>query len=224
MARIKRTSDYLTELQNKGYPRCDEFRRLYAAWVTDFEVKSLLNFLNLSSEEKDSIKPKYLGENTYNNFRGIAFEEFCFNLLSKVLKDISLDGTVELFWNEKILTEEFYLFENGQFKKHPKFKAVDLVLGQSEDMLIHPFIILSCKVWQSTNWLDEDKAILDNIRSRYPYVLGYSLCMNLSAPPVSLISAQRNGLKVFDFSRQGKLEELITDIKQVLMEIRKNAS
>ena len=115
------------------------------------------------------------------------------------------------------------MFENGQFKKYPKYKAVDIAIGKQEDNLIHPLIIISCKIWQSTNWLDEDRAILDNIRNRYPNVLGYSLCMSLSVPPVSLISSQRTGLRVFDLSKHGKLNEFIGDIKEVLKEVKKNA-
>jgi hypothetical protein len=164
-----------------------------------------------------------LGENTYNNFRGIVFEEFCFDILDKTIKDSGTEDTVELFWNKKILTEEFYIFENGEFKKYPKYKAVDIAIGKRKDNLIHPLMVISCKIWQSTNWLDEDRAILDNIRNRYPNVLGYSLCMSLSVPPVSLISSQRTGLKVFDLSKDGQLIEFISDIKKVLTEVKKSA-
>jgi len=223
MARIKKTSDYLDELRNKGYKRYNDFLNLYKKWKKELNVKALSEFLDIIWQEKDNIKPKYLGENTYNNFRGIAFEEFCFDILDKTIKESGAENAVELFWNEKILTEEFYMFENGGFKKYPKRKAVDVAIGKREDNLIHPLIIISCKIWQSTNWLDEDRAILDNIRNRYPNVLGYSLYMSLSVPPVSLISSQRTGLKVFDLSKDGKLSEFIGDIKEVLTEIKKNA-
>jgi len=222
MARIKKTSDYLKELQNKDYSRYSELFSLYDNWKKELDIEALSNFLKIIWEEKDDIKPKYLGENTYNNFRGIAFEEFCFDILDKAIKESKAENAVELFWNEKILTEEFYMFENGGFKKYPKHKAVDVAIGKREDNLIHPLIIISCKIWQSTNWLDEDRAILDNIRNRYPNVLGYSLCMSLSVPPVSLISSQRTGLRVFDLSQNGKLNEFISDIKEVLTEVKKN--
>ena len=223
MARIKKTLDYLEELKNKDYNRYDELLNLYDKWQKELDIKALSNFLDIIWKEKDNIKPKYLGENTYNNFRGIAFEEFCFNILNKVIKENEAENVVELFWNEKILTEEFYMFENGGFKKYPKHKAVDLAIGKREDNLVHPLIIISCKIWQSTNWLDEDRAILDNIRNRYPNVLGYSLCMSISVPPVSLISSQRTGLRVFDLSKEGKLNEFIGDIKELLKEVKKNA-
>jgi len=223
MARIKKTSDYLGELQNKGYNRYNELFNLYDKWKKELDIKSLSDFLNIIWKEKDKIKPKYLGENTYNNFRGIAFEEFCFDLINKVIKEAEAQNIIELFWNTKILTEEFYIFENGQFKKYPKYKAVDIAIGKQEDNLIHPLIIISCKIWQGTNWLDEDSAILDNIRNRYPNVLGYSLCMILNVPRVSLISSQRTGLRVFDLSKDGKLNEFIGGIKEVLTEIKKNA-
>lgn len=223
MARIKKTSDYLKELQSKSYSRCSELFDLYNKWKKELNVKALSKFLDIIWQEKDNIKPKYLGQNTYNNFRGIAFEEFCFDILDKTIKKSEAENAVELFWNEKILTEEFYMFENGGFKKYPKHKAVDVAIGKREDNLIHPLIIISCKIWQSTNWLDEDRAILDNIRNRYPDVLGYSLCMSLSVPPVSLISSQRTGLKVFDLSKDGKLSEFIGDIKDVLTEAKKGA-
>ena len=222
MARIKKTSDYLKELQNKGYSRYSELFSLYDNQKKELDIEVLSNFLKIIWEEKDNIKPKYLGENTYNNFRGIAFEEFCFDILDKAIKESKAENAVELFWNEKILTEEFYMFENGGFKKYPKYKAVDVAIGKQEDNLIHPLIIVSCKIWQSTNWLDEDRAILDNIRNRYPNVLGYSLCMSLSVPPVSLISSQRTGLRVFDLSQNGKLNEFISDIKEVLTEVKKS--
>ena len=179
MARITKTSDYLRKLQNKNYSRYSELYDLYDKWKKELDIKALSKFLDTVWKEKDNIKPKYLGENTYNNFRGIAFEEFCFDILDKTIKESGTENAVELFWNKKILTEEFYMFENGGFKKYPKYKAVDIVIGKREDNLIHPLIIISCKIWQSTNWLDEDRAILDNIRDRYPNVLGYSLCMSL---------------------------------------------
>lgn len=224
MARVKKTSDYLKELQSKGYCRYHELLNLYDKSRNSYDTKSLSNFLDFIWAEKDNIKPQYLGENTYNNFRGIAFEEFCFNLMNKIIRDIEIGNLVKLFWNEKILTEEFYMFENGQFNKYPKYKAVDLALGRSEDKLIHPFVIVSCKIWQSTNWLDEDKNIVDHISNRYPHVIAYSLCMSLNVPPVSLISAQRTGLKVFDLSREGKLNEFGNDIGEVLMQVKTNAS
>ena len=223
MARIKRTSDYLDKLRNKDYNRYNELLNLYDKWKKGLDIKSLSDFLNIIWKEKDNIKPKYLGENTYNNFRGIAFEEFCFDLMNKVIKEAEAENIIELFWNTKILTEELYMFENGQFKKYPKYKAVDIAIGKQEDNLIHPLIIISCKIWQSTNWLDEDRAILDNIRNIYPNVLGYSLCMSVSVPPVSLISSQRTGLRVFDLSKDGKFNEFIGDIKEVLTELKKNA-
>lgn len=222
MGRIKKTTDYLEELKNKGYSRYNKLLILYEKWKKELDIKSLSHFLKIIWEEKGNIKPK-LGENTYNNFRGIAFEEFCFDVLNKAIKESKAEKAVELFWNEKILTEEFYMFENRGFKKYPKHKAVDLAIGKRENNLIHPLIIISCKIWQSTNWLDEDRAILDNIRNRYPTALGYSLCMSLSVPPVSLISSQRTGLKVFDLSKDGQLDEFISDISEVLSGIKESA-
>lgn len=223
MARIKKTSDYLDELRNKDYKRYNELLNLYKKWKRNLDIEILSDFLDIVKNEKDNIKPKHLGENTYNNFRGIAFEEFCFDLLNKVIKETETENIIELFWNTRILTEEFYMFQNGQFKKYPKYKTVDIAIGKRERNLIHPIIVVSCKIWQSTNWLDEDRAILDNIRNRYPNVLGYSLCMSLSVPPVSLISSQRTGLKALDLSKDGKLNEFISDIEEVLIEIKKNA-
>lgn len=223
MTRFKKTLDYLDELRNKGYEGYDVLLNLYNRWKKELDIKALSNFLDIIWKKKDNIKPRYLGENTYNNFRGIAFEEFCFDVLNKVIRETEIENIIELFWNTKILTEEFYLFEYGQFKKYPKYKAVDIAIGKREDNLIHPLMIISCKIWQSTNWLDEDRAVLDNIRNRYPNVLGYSLCMNLKVPPVSLISSQRTGLRVFDLSKNARLNEFISEVKEWLMEIKKSA-
>lgn len=223
MARWKKTDDYLKELKSKGYKRYNELFNLYVKWKKQLDINALSKFLDIVWEEKDNIKPKYLGENTYMNLRGTAFEEFCFDLLRKVVNESEASNLVELFWNKKILTEEFCIFENGKFKRYPKSKAVDIVIGKSEDNLFHPLIVVSCKIGQSTNWLDEDRAIFDNIRNRYPNVVGYSLCMNLGVPPVSLISSQRTGLRVFGLSIAGKLNEFISDIKEVLAGVKKNS-
>jgi len=48
--------------------------------------------------------------------------------------------------------------------------------------------------------------------------------MNLSVSPVSLISSQRTGLRVFDLSEDGRLKEFIDDIKEVLIEVKKECS
>jgi len=216
MARVKRTLDYLEQLKDHG--QYSELRTLYDRWSDTLDAEALSRFLDFVWEEKGSIKPR-LGENTYSNLRGIAFEEFCFLVLSKAVRDAVAEGMIGLFWNERILTEEFYIFENGQFKRFPKYKTVDLALGKSDGSLVHPFVIVSCKIWQSTNWLDEDRAVLDNIRLRYPEVLGYSLCMNMSVPRVSLISAQRTGLQVYDLSDPARFGEFKTDIQRVLVEV-----
>ena len=216
MARVKKTCVYLEQL--KDHDQYRELSVLYDRWSDTLDVEALLRFLELVWQVKDSIKP-ILGENTYNNLRGIAFEEFCFCVLSKAVRDAAAEGMIRLFWNERILTEEFYIFENGQFKRFPKYKTVDLALGKSDGSLVHPFVIVSCKIWQSTNWLDEDRAVLDNIRLRYPEVLGYSLCMNMSVPRVSLISAQRTGLQVYDLSDPARFGEFKTDIQRVLVEV-----
>jgi hypothetical protein len=225
MARIKKTLDYLRELQNKNYSRYGDLFDLYNKWKKNLDIKVFAEFLDTIWQEKDNIKPnKYLGGAAYSNFRGIAFEEFCFDILDNTIKGSGTENAVELFWNEKILTEEFYIFENGGFKKYPKYKAVDIAIGKRENNLIHPLIIISCKTYHSTNWLDEDRAILDNVRNRYPNVFGYSLGRGLSALPVSLISSQRTGLKVFDLSKEGKLSEFISDIEEVLTEVKKECT
>ena len=130
---------------------------LYNKWRKELNIDALLHFLRLTEKEMRNIRPKYLGANAYNQFRGIALEEFCFNALNKLIKDCKVENIIELFWNEKILTEEYYIFEKGEFKKYSKYKVVDLAIGKREDKLIHPLIIISCKIWQSTNWLDEDR-------------------------------------------------------------------
>ncbi len=216
MAKVKNTSYYLEQLQNKSYRGHGELLDLYNKWKENLDNDELLNFLDIIGKEKDNIKPKYLGENTYSNFRGNAFEEFCFDKLDKLIKESGASNAIEIFWNKKILSEEFYIFENGKFNKYPKYKSVDIVMGKQEDNLIHPLAIISCKIWQSTNWLDEDRAVFDNVRNRYPDVLGYSLCTSLSASRVSLISSRRTGLKVFDLSKGDKFPEIIRDIKEVL--------
>jgi len=222
MARIQETSYYLKNLEEKQYERYHDLQSLYDRWKNQFDIKAISDFLDIIWKEKNKIKPKYLGENAYNNFRGIAFEEFCFGLSEKIIKETSCQGLIEPFWNEKILTEEFYVFEQekGHFVNYPKKKAVDIALGKREKNLVHPLIIISCKVWQSANWLDEDRATFENIRNRYPNVIGYSLYMKLAASPVSLISAKRTGLKVFNLSDEHKFNEFVKDIKKVLMEIK----
>jgi len=221
MARWKTTDDYLKQLEHKGYSQCDKLRGLYNTWKGELDIKALSDFLDIVWKEKDNIKPKYLGENTYMNFRGTAFEEFCFDFLRKIINECEADNLVQVFWNKKIVTEEFFIFEGGKFRKYPKSKAIDIVIGQSEGNLCHPLIIISCKIWQQTNWLDEDRAIFDSVRNRYPNVVGYSLCMNLSAPPVSLISSQRTGLRVFDISKENQFSEFIRDIKSVIQTVTK---
>lgn len=222
MARVTKTSDYLDKLQKKGYSRCNDLLKLYDRWKKDLDIKTFSKFLDTIWEEKGKIKPTYLGENTYNYFRGVALEEFCFSTLNKALEETETENILELFWNGKILTEEFYVFENGQFKKYTKDKAVDIAIGKSEGGLINPLIIVGCKIYHSTNWLDEDRAFLDNIRNRYPKVRVYSLCWRLNAPPESLIGSQRTGLKVFELVQDGKFSEFIGEIKEVLARVKKN--
>ncbi len=224
MARIIKTGDYLERLHGKGYAGFDSLFGLYNEWKEKSDIGAFSSFLESTWKEKDRIKPKYLGENSYNNLRGIAFEEFCFDVLDRTINESGAENLVELFWNEKIMTDEFHVLENGQFKKYPKHKAVDIAIGKREDTLIHPMIIISCKIWQSTNWLDEDRAVFDSIRNRYPNVFGYCLCMGLSVPSVSLISSQRTGLKVFDLSEEENPNRFLREIKEILIEVKQNNS
>jgi len=219
MARLKRTSDYLNQLQLAGYPRYDYFDALYQEWRNSSDLAPFTQFQEDLWEEKDNMKPEFIGENTYSNLRGISFEEFCFTTIGRIIENSSRIPEIKLFWNERILTEEFLLFKDNHFSKHPKYKRVDLAIGMKQTNIIHPFSIMSCKVWQSTNWLDEDRAILDSIRVRYPAVIGYSLCMSLNVPKVSLISAQRTGLQVYDFSIDGQYDEFVSDVRKSLQEI-----
>lgn len=223
MGRVKKTLNYLETLGKKNYKRYNDLLNLYERWKKDLDIQVFSDFLDIIWKEIDDIRPK-LGANTYNNFRGIAFEEFCFDLLRNIVEETATENIVKLFWNEKVLTEEFYIFENGRFKKYPKHKVVDIAIGKREGNLIHPIVIISCKIWQSANWLDEDRAILDNIRNRYPNALGYSLCMSVQAAPVCLISSQRTGLRVFDLSKDSELNEFVVDIKEVLTEVKKDAN
>jgi len=219
MSRWKTTDDYLKQLERKGYSQYDSLFGLYDKWRGGLDIKALSDFLDIVWKEKDNIKPNYLGENTYANFRGTAFEEFCFDFLRKIINECEADNLVQVFWNKKIVTEEFTIFEGGKFRKYPKSKAIDIVIGRSESDLFHPLIIISCKIWQSTNWLDEDRAIFDSVRNRYPKVAGYSLCMSLSVPRVSLISSQRTGLRVFDLSKENQFSEFTREIKDVIQEV-----
>jgi len=222
MPRWKKTDDYLKQLERKGYSQYDRLFGLYVKWKGELEIKALSDFLDIVWKEKDNIKPKYLGENTYMNFRGTALEEFCFDFLGKIINECEADNLLQVFWNKKVVTEEFYIFEDEKFRKYPKSKAIDIVIGQSQSDLFHPLIIIGCKIWQQTNWLDEDRAIFDSVRNRYPNVVGYSLCMNLSVPPVSLISSQRTGLRVFDLSKENQFSEFIRDIKGVIQRVTRN--
>ncbi len=210
----KNISSYLDKLE--GYSKKEELIDLYGRWKNDLEINTFLVFLNLIGFEKNNIKPKYLGENEYNNFRGVALEEFCYDKLNKLINESGMVDLIQLFRNEKILIEEFFVFKDRKFNKIPKYKNVDIIVGKKEGNLIHPLMIISCKVWQSANWLDEDRAVFDNVRNRYPYVLGYSLCTSIIASSAALISSQRTGLKIFDLSKEDKFPEIISDIKEIL--------
>lgn len=211
----KIVSMYLDRLQNKGYNRYGELLDLYTRWKNDLEIKDFLEFLNITARELKHIKP-VLGENTYNNFRGVALEEFCCCKLNKLVADIGV-ADLQIFRNERILTEEFFVLEDGKFNKITNSKNIDIVIGKKEESLIHPLVIISCKIWYDKNWLDEDREVFDNVRRRYPYVLGYSLCTNLSASQAALISCQRTGMKVFNLSKDDKFPEIISDINSKIL-------
>ncbi len=85
MAR-KNISSYLDKLE--GYGKKEELIDLYGRWKKNLETNTFLDFLNLIGSEKNSIKPKYLGENEYNNFRGVALDEFCYDKLNKLILDL----------------------------------------------------------------------------------------------------------------------------------------
>ncbi|RLI88963.1 MAG: hypothetical protein DRO62_02660 [Candidatus Altiarchaeales archaeon] len=216
MARNKKTIDYLNQLQGKGYDKTHGLFDLYYKWKEKSDIELLSKFLDLLWSEVDNIRPK-LGIATYNTFRGIALEEFIYESLNKFVEKTKF----KLFWNDRILTEEFYIFEDGAFKKYPKYKAVDLTIGTREDNQIHPFAIISCKMWYGADTLDSDRSVFDNIRNRYPSVFGYGVCMECNVKPVSLISAQRTGLNIYNFEKKNQFKDFIDDIKHNLQEIDK---
>jgi len=210
----KKTEDYLNQLQSSGYAKTQKLFGLYHRWKEKLDIESLSKFLDVLWDEKENIRPSKLGIATYNNFRGVAFEEFVHDAIDKAL---DLEKTkFELFWNDKILREEFYILEGGSFKKHPKYKAVDLTIGMREDKLIHPIAVISCKNWYDSVWLDDDRTVFDNIRNKYPHVFGYGVCMDCNVPAVSLISAQRTGLKVYPFKEKNCFDEFIGELRNNL--------
>jgi len=224
MARLKKTETYLQELKNKGYPQQDKLVKLYHEWknAPDPDIDALSAFLAAVGGDTGGIR-SLLGINTFNNFRGYALEEFCFDLFQKRIKEFEIADLVELLPNQKVLTEEFFVFEKGKFEKIPKEKSIDIVVGQRENELIHPHIIVSCKTYQSTNWLDEDKAIFFSIRNRYPDVVGYSLCLGISTSEDVPLFSRRTGLAVFDLSKKEQYCEFDEDLKKVLKDIKAKA-
>lgn len=127
--------------------------------------------------------------------------------MNRIIKEIKTDNIIILFWNIKILIKQGYIFEifdeifeNKQFKRYPKYKFVDITIGKHENNLIPSITIISCKIWQNTNWLDEDRGILDIILNRDQNVLEYSLCITTSVSSISLIISQRIELKWLDLS------------------------
>ena len=96
MPRWKKTDDYLKQLERKGYNQYDKLFDLYDNWKGELRIKALSDFLDIVWKEKDNIKPKYLGENTYMNFRGTAFEEFCFDFLRKIINECEADNLVQV--------------------------------------------------------------------------------------------------------------------------------
>lgn len=129
-------------------------------------------------------------------------------------------GHFELFWRRSIVTEELYIFGGDRFKKYPKTKKVDLSLGILEGKVIHPFAVISCKLWYGADWLDADRDVFDRIRSRYPHVFGYAVCMSYGVKPVSLISAQRTGMKIFELYNPKKdlfqLDSFLSNLQSVI--------
>ena len=90
MGRAKRFIHYIDELRGNGYQKSTEFVELYERWKQGTDIKALSSFLDISWNEKDRIKPQYLGSNTYNNFRGTAVEEFCHSCLKNSLESSKL--------------------------------------------------------------------------------------------------------------------------------------
>ena len=217
---MKRTIQYLENLKEQGYQKHELLFELYNKWRTELDIETLISFLKEIDEDKRNLKSNYIGENTYSNFRGIAFEEYCFIQLERIIKETNSQKIIDLFWNENIKTEEYLYYDGKEFKTFPKYKRIDLTIGKKQKELIHPLIIISCKVWQSINWLDEDKNILDKIRNRYPGVTGYSLCLSLSISPIYLLSVQRSGLQVFNFSNKFQLDQFIKEVTEFLTNIK----
>jgi len=95
MARGKKTQDYLAELKKSDYARHNELFDLYEKWRGDLDIETFRTFLRIIAEENDIIKKSgYLGVNAYSQFRGIAFEEFCFCSIKKVIEETSPEGIV----------------------------------------------------------------------------------------------------------------------------------
>jgi len=196
MARIKSTFTYIEDIKKKAAIKniTELLQQKYQKWKSSLDIRDLNDFLDFTWHKKDLIRPK-LGIASYNTMRGCALEEFVRDIIVKKV-DYKSKG-FELFWRKPIVSEELYIFEGDCFKKHPKTKKVDLSLGILEGKVIHPFAVVSCKVWYGADWLDADRDVFDRIRSRYPHVLGYAVCMSCGVKPVSLISAQRTGMKIF---------------------------
>ncbi|MFZ2454870.1 MAG: hypothetical protein WAX07_00105 [Candidatus Altiarchaeia archaeon] len=214
MARNAKTIDYLERIRSKNPDVYQKLFKSYRDWKESLNIEQFEEFLHFAWEEKV----------LNNNARGIAFEEFCFDLLSRIHRDTQTANLFDIIWNENLIIEEFYVFEGNQFKKYQNQKAVDIALVKKEGALIHPILIIGCKGWLSKEWLEGDKEVFDSLRNRYPNVLGYSLCKDLKVSQESIVRGQRTGLKIFDLTKEGEIESLTSDIKKSLKEIIKGNS
>lgn len=220
MTEKTRTSDYLNQLENKGYERCSELRHLYDTWKKSLDIKPLQQFLDITWQDRDRIRADFSHGNIYNHFRRTVFEKFCYDLLRNIIKKTGSDHAAELFWNERIKVKSTYLFERGSFKKHPKYIPVDIAIGVHDGDQIHPRVIVNCNIWQTFSQLGNDQANFDIIYNKYPMLTGYNLTLSMSMDmdPMRLsTSYQQIGVKVCNISEENELDEFVEDIKGTLV-------
>jgi len=218
MTKIKVTADYIRDLEEKTAMGdiAKLLRERYEKWKGSLSLKDLNDFLHFSWIKKDQIRKK-LGIASYNTMRGCSFEEFVKDVIENRINFKS--KRFELFWRQPIVTEELYVFERktSRFKTYTKTKKVDLSLGVLDDKVIHPFAIVSCKVWYGADWLDADRDVFDRVKSRYPHVYGYAICLNCGVKSESLISAQRTGMKIYELYNTKKnlfqLDAFLADLQ-----------
>jgi len=175
MARLKKPTDYMNELQLNPNPSLrklgENLHRQYEQWTRSLSLEHLLSFMKTIQENKDKIGAAQL----FGKFRAYSFEEFVYRLIQG---GVVIPESFKVYWGEKCLIWK----GNGQ----EYGLELDVLVGKKLNEFIEPLVAVDVKVELDASRLKTALATFLLLKRWYPRAKCFLVYMSGEISPILL--------------------------------------